>query len=408
MLLRSQIAGIPSAPLWARASVAAVLLLTVALKVASPVQFLAATRHLVTLAGLSSDLVPTVGALLAALVVAIEFGCAVALLALGPNLWARRLTIALLLGFTAVLILMLFVPVKGGCGCLGIRSSLTPAQDAALGLTRNAGLIGLLLLRARGADKGLSRDQTRPVAPGQRAFSLVEMLVVIAVIATLIAMTLPAMRRARDAGLLTRSQSNLRQMSHLIATYANDWREMYPYLATPGDPRGPFYARGVDISSPIYTTGYFSGSMTRWVNVFEDSELPPRVEYSRAEYESLDLPEFVRLSAICLSVNTVAAPEFFESSPIERVPWPNGPTFRAVRVSEVLRPSHKGLLVDHTTRTTEALRRGPTEAWSVSRADGSVFIWSPPSDQADMLVVSSGVGGPIIATRYGVRGVDFP
>ncbi|MDX2016548.1 MAG: type II secretion system protein [Planctomycetota bacterium] len=378
-----------------------------AAKLASPTQFLAATRHLVGLVVPSSDLLPALGVTLAAVVLALEFGCAIALIALGSNTWARRVTLGLLVGFTLILILMLFVPVKGGCGCLGVRSALTPAQDAVLGFTRNAGLIGLLLLRTGRVEMGTKQSGADGVALGPRAFSLVEMLVVIAVIATLIAITLPAMRHTRDTGLLTRSQSNLRQMSQLIATYNNDWREMFPYLATSGEPGGPFYCRGVNISSSLHTTGYFSGAMLRWVNVFEDHELPPRGEYARAEYTSLNLPEFVRLSGVRLTVTTVAAPEFFESDPTERWPWPPGPQFRAVRVSEVLRPSQKGLLTDSTTRTIDALARSAPEAWSVSRCDGSAFIWTPLWDALDFVTVTDGVAGPIIATRYGVRGVDF-
>jgi prepilin-type N-terminal cleavage/methylation domain-containing protein/prepilin-type processing-associated H-X9-DG protein len=63
-------------------------------------------------------------------------------------------------------------------------------------------------------------------------FTLVELLVVIAVIAVLIAMLLPALNTARQAALATQCLSNLRQSYMGFQFYAGDNKDWYPVTAT--------------------------------------------------------------------------------------------------------------------------------------------------------------------------------
>lgn len=64
-----------------------------------------------------------------------------------------------------------------------------------------------------------------------RAFSLVELLVVIAVIAILIGLLLPALRGAREAARAAICLSNQRQIGLAMLTYAGDYRQ---YIAREG------------------------------------------------------------------------------------------------------------------------------------------------------------------------------
>jgi len=63
---------------------------------------------------------------------------------------------------------------------------------------------------------------------GRRAFTLIELLVVIGIIAVLIAILLPVVSRAREAGRRTVCASNLRQIGWGLTKYFNDYHAL-PY-----------------------------------------------------------------------------------------------------------------------------------------------------------------------------------
>lgn len=64
-----------------------------------------------------------------------------------------------------------------------------------------------------------------------RAFSLVELLVVVAIIALLMALLLPVYTLARRAGQRTVCISNLRQVGLAVRMYRDDYNELPPYLS---------------------------------------------------------------------------------------------------------------------------------------------------------------------------------
>jgi len=64
----------------------------------------------------------------------------------------------------------------------------------------------------------------------RRGFTLVELLVVVAVIALLISVLLPALSGARESSRRVMSAANLRQLAILKNTYAEDYQDWFPML----------------------------------------------------------------------------------------------------------------------------------------------------------------------------------
>lgn len=83
-------------------------------------------------------------------------------------------------------------------------------------------------IRVRSCNGGITRSEDGEIRSRTVAFTLVELLVVIAIIAILAALLSPALKTARDMARGIRCMSNARQISLALITYAGDYNGYFP------------------------------------------------------------------------------------------------------------------------------------------------------------------------------------
>ena len=81
--------------------------------------------------------------------------------------------------------------------------------------------------------------RTRKLKSRAGGFTLIEVLVVVAIIALLIAILIPSLRRARDQGKAVMCGSNLKQTFTALFMYTDEFKGTLPPLPDRLDSSGP-------------------------------------------------------------------------------------------------------------------------------------------------------------------------
>jgi prepilin-type N-terminal cleavage/methylation domain-containing protein/prepilin-type processing-associated H-X9-DG protein len=120
------------------------------------------------------------------------------------------------------------------------------------------------------------------------AFTLVELLTVIAIVGILVAILIPVIGKMRDAGRQTQGLSNLRQLATAALSYTTDNKGLLPacsWYENTTNPDLPEFGTYTQLLSPyILARDTSGGNMSRVLNVYRDPQA--RVPAPNALYEA--------------------------------------------------------------------------------------------------------------------------
>lgn len=239
-----------------------------------------------------------------------------------------------------------------------------------------------------------------------RAFTLVEVLVVLLVLAVLIAMILPVFRRTKESVGDIQSLSAIRQMHAAMVLYTHEHDQMYPFFGISGSPEAGIWINGTHRSSGLPGGHqFFIQHQDLYVSALVKHLSGPMETASGSAFQvpshpDKETPEGVYVSNILYSHSFITSPAF----------WKDGGPHEArhvqpTRVSMVRHPPRKGLLV-----------YGNPSLFAENRviigfADGSAskeqrnMAGSITPDSRTPFTLNN--RAPAMITRDGVLGVDY-
>jgi len=338
-----------------------------------------------------------------------EVGLASALLIERRRTWPLVGAGVALVGFTVVLAILSLSQGAPSCGCFGLPRGWAGGEGKA-GLARNIGLLCLVgwLLGAKQPSRGsVQPGAGKPSALLSHAFTLVELLVVMAVVAVIIALALPPLARTRESARESARLVMIRQLMASLAMYAQDNRERHPFFGTPGEALGPITIRGFEIRGSFFQT-------QRWLwasAIFpEYLDCPRRAIESegRAEYMQgqLGWPEFIIAADYHMTSTAFALPPFWSEDPSGGLAWLREEYLQPTTLAHLQYPSQKGVLFLDFAEANDGPANGHAIVGLGDGSSRSIGWWTLDWNKAVARPWGAG-GKPIVSTRDGLAGIDF-
>lgn len=233
---------------------------------------------------------------------------------------------------------------------------------------------------------------TRTVdATARGGFTLIEVLVVIAVIALLAAILMPVLARARESARKTTCQSNLRQIGNAFSLYLQDYDQLYPHL----NDASLFMGRKWrwPLQSYLTFTGRRTGALTS--EAFTPAVLVCPSDAAATQYDSTS---YAYAASFYLAART---------TPTDKQFWAAGEPMQAQSEAAVTYPARK-ILCGEWSSNHEPVSGNDLGWWDTRGARSFVFadghVQRVPADR--ILTARDGLPDPNL-TVGGVGGCDI-
>ena len=183
------------------------------------------------------------------------------------------------------------------------------------------------------------------------AFTLVELLVVIGIIAVLIAMLLPALNRAREQARAAKCLSNLRQLTIATLSYCNNSKGMFPGQGSKGMTKTDWIAWGdaPQENDPTQATWIDNSALQPYIGATGD------VLKTLLRCESDDVNARARMTEPTVyrysySLNQLLTrPDQFRGLPYGYA----GPSGKPIKIGQVRNASNKVMFVEEDSKTID-------------------------------------------------------
>jgi type II secretory pathway pseudopilin PulG len=261
-------------------------------------------------------------------------------------------TLSLLIIFSGLYVVQWYLYDNTPCGCFGaLARRFAEIETAQFALTRNVVMACVLALELWGMRRRRTVQKSRVAGTLNarevlmeggdtgRAFTTVEILVVVAVLGVLMALTMPMLARVRNGARASVTVANLRSHSAVLLSYTIDYKDLFPALT---NPRASYSVIRCESASVAVRAAYFD-QFNLW-NVGLADQYYDGSFRTKAFHSGWDSIAVSPRAGLHLACSFSADPSYYDADTRTAPPA----QLRPIKATEVLFASKKSLMTAYT------------------------------------------------------------